>query len=186
MTPSKFFHNFLGHLHTVNAHRRMVRRHCFKVGLYRQGLLHDLSKYNPTEFIPGVKYYQGNRSPNNAQREIEGCSGAWLHHKGRNKHHYEYWIDYSASSPDGVLTGMDMPVRYVVEMFCDRVAASKIYNKDSYKDSDALDYFLRGRGHYVMHPNTEALLYELLLMLSEKGEEKTFSYIRKNVLRRSR
>ena len=94
MKPAVFFHNFFGHLNTINHHKFQVMKNCFRVGLYKQGLLHDMSKYSFTEFIPGVKYYQdGNRSPNNAQREAEGCSTAWLHHKGRNKHHYEYWID---------------------------------------------------------------------------------------------
>ena len=64
-------------------------KECFKIGLYKQGLTHDLSKYSPTEFLVGYKYYQGNRSPNNAEREETGVSKAWLHHKGRNRHHFE-------------------------------------------------------------------------------------------------
>ena len=179
MKPGKFFHNFFGHLHTINTHKLEVMKNCFRVGLYKQGLLHDLSKYSFSEFIPGVKYYQdGNRSPNNAQREAEGCSTAWLHHNGRNKHHYEYWIDYPAKG----LIGMEMPVNYVIEMFCDRVAASKIYNKDKYTDADSLNYFKRGMDHYIINPNTKKLLYSLLVMLSEKGEDYTFAYIRRNIL----
>ena len=182
MKPGKFFHNFFGHLHTINTHKLEVMKNCFRVGLYKQGLLHDLSKYSFSEFIPGVKYYQdGNRSPNNAQREAEGCSTAWLHHKGRNKHHYEYWIDYPAKGGDGSLIGMEMPVNYVIEMFCDRVAASKIYNKDKYTDADSLNYFKR-MDHYIINPNTKKLLYLLLVMLSEKGEDYTFAYIRRNIL----
>lgn len=161
----------------------MVARHCFKVGMYWQGLTHDLSKYSPSEFWQGVKYYQGYRSPNNAEREDKGYSAAWLHHKGRNKHHYEYWIDYPAKGGDGSLVGMEMPVNYVVEMFCDRVAASKIYNKDKYKDSDSLEYFKRGMNHYIMHPKTKELIYSLLTMLAEKGEDYTFAYIKENVLK---
>ncbi len=176
-----FIHNLSGHLKTINAHKLMVMRHCFQVGLYKQGLLHDLSKYSPSEFIPGVKYYQGNRSPNNAQREAEGCSTAWLHHKGRNRHHYEYWIDYT-NDKDAVISGMKMPVHYVIEMFCDRVAASKIYNKESYTDADSLDYFMKGKGKYIMHPQTEKLLLKLLIMLKEKGEAYTFRYIRTRIL----
>ena len=182
MKPGKFFHNFFGHLHTINTHKLEVMKNCFRVGLYKQGLLHDLSKYSFSEFIPGVKYYQdGNRSPNNAQREAEGCSTAWLH-KGRNKHHYEYWIDYPAKGGDGSLIGMEMPVNYVIEMFCDRVAASKIYNKDKYTDADSLNYFKRGMDHYIINPKTKELLYSLLVMLSEKGEDYTFAYIRRNIL----
>ena len=185
MTLKKLLHNFNGHLHTVNAHRRLVRKYCFKLGIYRQGLMHDLSKYSLSEFIPGVKYYQdGHRSPNNAQREDEGVSKAWLHHKGRNKHHFEYWIDYDVDGSRTVLAGMKMPVKYVAEMFCDRIAASRIYNKEKYKDSDPLDYYIKGLGHYIMHPETDALLHKLLQMLADKGEEYTFEYIKKNVLKK--
>lgn len=185
MTLKKLLHNFNGHLHTVNAHRRLVRKYCFKLGIYRQGLMHDLSKYSPSEFIPGVKYYQdGHRSPNNAQREDEGVSKAWLHHKGRNKHHFEYWIDYDVDGSRTVLAGMKMPVKYVAEMFCDRIAASRIYNKEKYKDSDPLDYYIKGLGHYIMHPEIDALLHKLLQMLADKGEEYTFEYIKKNVLKK--
>lgn len=178
-----YWERFKGHLWTITHHKIVVMKYCFKAGLYKQGLLHDLSKYLPSEFFAGVRYYQGYRSPNAAQREIEGCSAAWLHHKGRNKHHFEYWIDYPAKNVDTLgLVGMEMPVKYVVEMFCDRIAACRIYNKEKYTDSDALNYYLRGRGHYVMHKETEKLLYKLLLMLSKHGEEYTFCYIRKHVL----
>ena len=187
MTLKKLLHNFNGHLHTVNSHRRLVRKYCFKLGLYRQGMMHDLSKYSPSEFIPGVKYYQdGHRSPNNAQREDEGVSKAWLHHKGRNKHHFEYWIDYDVYGNSTILAGMKMPVKYVAEMFCDRVAASRIYNKDKYKDSDPLDYYIKGLGHYIMHPETDELLHNLLKMLADKGEEYTFAYIKANVLKKKK
>ena len=74
---------FFKHLKTINHHKWLVMKHCFKAGLYKQGLLHDMSKYSPTEFWAGVKYYQGTRSPNDAEREDKGVSYAWLHHKGR-------------------------------------------------------------------------------------------------------
>lgn len=86
--------NAWGHFKTITSHKLLVMKYCFKVGLYKQGLLHDLSKYSPTEFLVGAKYYQGTRSPNNAEREATGVSTSWLHHKGRNKHHFEYWVDY--------------------------------------------------------------------------------------------
>lgn len=169
------------HLKTINNHKRMVMKYCFKVGLYKQGLLHDLSKYSYTEFSVGAKYYQGTRSPNDAEREDKGYSGAWLHHKGRNKHHLEYWIDYSPNRSEG-LVGCRMPVKYVVEMFCDRIAASRNYNKDNYTDAMPLEYFEKGRSKTLLHPESAELLYSLLLMLKEKGEDETFMYIRKNIL----
>ena len=134
----------IGHFKTITEHKLLVMRYCFQVGLYRQGLLHDLSKYGPTEFLVGVKYYQGNRSPNNAEREDKGYTSAWLHHKGRNKHHLEYWIDYDMD--EGRMVGMKMPVKYVVEMFCDRIAASRNYNRDNYNDRFPLEYYNKGKG----------------------------------------
>ena len=80
--------NALKHFITVTRHRHKVFVHCVKVGIPLQGLLHDLSKYSLTEFVPGAKYYRGNRSPNEAEREDIGYSKAWMHHKGRNKHHF--------------------------------------------------------------------------------------------------
>lgn len=171
------------HFCTITKHKYMVMKECFRVGLYRQGLLHDLSKYGWTEFRVGCKYYQGTRSPNNAEREEKGYSSAWLHHKGRNKHHYEYWIDYGLDGGK-TLIGMRMPEKYVVEMFLDRIAASKVYKGKAYKNSDPLAYFMQGgTDDYIMHEETKALLEKLLRMLAEEGEESTFRYIRREVLK---
>ena len=172
------------HWKTITHHKNMVRAGCFKVGLYRQGIMHDWSKYTPTEFLVGCKYYQGNMSPNNAERADKGYSTAWLHHKGRNKHHVEDWIDYSASDKGhGGMTGMKMPLKYVVEMFIDRISASKNYQKENYTDRSALTYYEKGKGHYMMHKDTEAMLVYLLTMLAVKGEKETFRFVKNEVLK---
>ena len=172
------------HWKTITHHKNMVRAGCFKVGLYRQGVMHDWSKYTPTEFLVGCKYYQGNMSPNNAERADKGYSTAWLHHKGRNKHHLEYWIDYSASDKGhGGMTGMKMPLKYVVEMFIDRISASKNYQKENYTDRSALTYYEKGKGHYMMHKDTEAMLVYLLTMLAVKGAKETFRFVKNEVLK---
>ena len=171
------------HFKTITYHKILVAKGCFKVGLYKQGLLHDMSKYSPAEFFVGARYYQGDRSPNNAEREDIGYSSSWLHHKGRNKHHYEYWIDYSLSSIDGGMAPAPMPKKYVVEMLMDRIAASKVYQKEKYTDKSALEYYNRGKGHYVMHKDTKALLELMLKMLAKKGEQYTFRYIRRKILK---
>lgn len=179
--------NWFGHLRTINHHKFLVMKFCFRAGLYCQGILHDLSKYSPSEFWVGVRYFQGNRSPNDAQRLETGCSTAWLHHKGRNKHHLEYWIDYSLLPSDEhpfPLTGMEMPLRYVVEMFCDRVAASKTYRKELYRDQDPWEYYERSKSKYLLHPNSRELLEKLLIMLKDQGEDKTFNFIRNDVLKK--
>lgn len=177
------------HLRTINRHKKLVMQGCFAVGLYRQGLLHDLSKYTPTEFLIGCRYYQGTMSPNNAERADRGYSSAWLHHKGRNKHHLEYWIDYGVpGEKDGKIIhksmcGMKMPLRYAVEMYIDRVAASKNYQGTAYTDRSALDYYLRGRAYQVLHEDTRALLELLLYMTAARGERYTNCFIRQKLLK---
>ncbi len=174
--------NFFRHLKTINHHKWLVMKKCFKLGMYKQGLLHDLSKYSPSEFFEGCKYYCGYMSPHNNARSDIGLSYAWLHHKGRNKHHFEYWFDYKKTDEGMVLSGMKMPTKYVVEMFVDRLSASMNYEGDAYTDSSALNYYNKGKNHYIIHDESRALLEELLIMLSEKGEEYTFKYIKEKVL----
>ena len=175
----------VSHFMTITEHKILVMRNCFRVGLYWQGLMHDLSKYSPREFLVGARYYQGNRSPNNAEREDTGYSSAWLHHKGRNLHHYEYWIDYNsrATSEKDILIAVKMPLRYVVEMMMDRIAASKIYNKGHYSDDLPLKYFEHNMYKIPMHRETRLLLYGLLRMLAVYGEEKTFRYVKTRLLK---
>lgn len=164
------------HFRTITKHRHKVMQHCFRAGIPLQGVRHDLSKYTPVEFIPGAKYYLGTRSPNEKERELFGYSAAWLHHKGRNRHHFEYWADYNPQAHK--VMPVKMPARYVIEMFCDRVAASKIYQGDKYTDDYPLAYFQRGKDRRSIHPETSDFLEQLLTMLAEKGENATFSYIR--------
>ncbi len=174
------------HFKTITRHKWMVMKYCFRVGLYKQGLLHDLSKYSPTEFLVGCKYYQGYRSPNNGEREERGVSNAWLHHKGRNRHHFEYWVDYALGT-DTVIAGVPMPRRYIVEMVMDRISACRNYSGDTYTDASPLEYFLKNKDRlWFMHKTTKRELEGLLRMLSEQGEEKTFAYIRQVYLPKGR
>lgn len=98
---------------------------------------------------------------------------AWLHHKGRNKHHWEFWVDMTRNG----VTAAKMPNRYILEMFCDRVAASMIYNGDCYTDRDALSYYEGGKHSYIMHPKTREILEELLYYLADHGLDETIRYI---------
>ena len=171
--------NFFGHLRTITKHRHMVIKHCKKAGILWQGLRHDLSKYSPTEFIPGVKYYTGTKSPNEGERIDKGYSVAWLHHKGRNKHHFEYWMDYSNVTHRN--DPVEMPYNYVAEMYCDRLAASKIYNGDKYKQTDPLEYFVRRKSSRIINPKTSDEIEKLLVITANEGEDAAFKCIRQKL-----
>ena len=169
------------HFVTITRHRWLVRQGCFRVGLYWQGLTHDLSKYSPTEFRVGVKYFQGDKSPNGAERNDKGFSEAWMHHKGRNKHHYEYWTDMSPVTRN--YDAVPMPRQYLVEMVMDRRAACMVYQGEKYTDGSALEYFLKSRERALMHPQTRQELEYILTMLRNRGEAEVFRYLKEEILR---
>jgi len=168
---------FRGHMKTVHLHRKYVRQGCFKIGLIRQGLLHDLSKYSPTEFLPSIRYYDGHRSPNAVDRRFNGYSRAWLHHKGRNKHHYEYWIDFMGAPVNGAF-GCKMPLRFVAEMVCDRRAACMAYHGADYERKDAWEYYEKTKDLVILHKDTRAVLEHALILLRDEGEDACFAFLR--------
>lgn len=116
------------HFKTICIHKFWVAYYCFKFGLYWQGIIHDLSKFSLTEFKESIKYYTGTSSPIDACKKDKGYSEAWLHHKGRNKHHYEYWQD----NFDSGTTHLEIPFKYCLEMICDFLAAGRTYDKNNF------------------------------------------------------
>ncbi len=174
------------HFKTITNHKYIVAKECFKIGLYKQGILHDLSKYSPSEFLVGIRYYQGTRSPNDAERDKIGYSNAWLHHKGRNKHHYEYWIDYSKKAAPGEMLPVRMPDKYIAEMLMDRIAASKVYQGKAYTDAAPLAYFYQGTNNAAIEEETKKILLYYLEMLKEKGEKETFRCIKENLVKQKK
>lgn len=169
---------FLKHLHTVNQHRRMVRKLCFKCGLYKQGLLHDLSKYSPVEFINGVKFYTGTGSPHIGERKKYGYSKAWLNHKGKNKHHAEYWQDIQEN---GFTQPIPMPDKYFFEMLCDRIAASMIYLGDKFTAAAPLEYYLSHKDENQFHVYTRWELEIWLDTIAEYGVDKTLKKMKERL-----
>ena len=171
------------HFKTITKHKWVVIRYCFRMGLIRQGLVHDLSKYSPTEFLAGARYWQGDRSPNNAEREAIGVSYSWLHHKGRNRHHFEYWVDYDLEA-DTILAGMPIPRKYVAEMVADRIGASTVYLGKIYDDTAPYVYLTKSLDKlWFVHRDVREQLAYLLGMLAARGEKETMAYIRQVYLR---
>lgn len=172
-----FLKNLIGHIKTIRRHKRLVRKHCFACGLYWQGLIHDLSKYSFAELVPSIRYYQGYRSPYTYQKEIMQYSDGWLHHKGRNKHHYEYWYD----TRNHVYQPIDMPLCYIIESVCDRLAACKNYEKERYTNQSAYAYFHRSNDAQNMTAYTSQKFYEYLSCIKDDGEQKAFAKMKQDM-----
>lgn len=174
-----FAQRFFGHIGTVIKHKNNVCKACFKMGLYYQGIMHDFSKFSPTEFVPSVKYYSGTFSPNAVDKVKTGASTSWLHHKGRNKHHFEYWMDYTTNTPIPEVMGCKMPMRYIAEMIADRYAACIAYNGDHYDKGDAWAYYSRNGEHLHFDPDTRAVLETALKRMRDEGEEEAFMMMKR-------
>lgn len=146
--------NAIAHWKKIRTHRKWVRRYCWKQGLFWQGLTHDLSKYSPTEFFESVKYYQGTSSPIDACKKANGVSYAWMHHKGRNPHHYEYWQDNFDRGGQPVL----MPYKYFVEEMCDFIGAARAYLGKDFSYVKEEEWWKKKREKCAMHPNNKIML----------------------------
>lgn len=168
------FRKFFSHLHTVNKHRFKVFCLCCRAGIFWRGLVHDLSKYSPTEFLESARYYTNGYSPIMNCKKDKGYSEAWLHHKGRNKHHYEYWYDYETSLEMPV-----MPYEYLIEMVCDTLAAGITYQGKKWTRDYQLNYWLKVRETSKINPKVDFLLTKIYTEVSEQGINKTIN--RKNL-----
>lgn len=140
--------NFWKHWNKIRTHRRWVRHYCWGMGLYWQGLTHDLSKYSPTEFMESVRFYQGTSSPIDAAKKAKGYSDAWFHHKGRNKHHYEYWMDNFDLGGENIV----MPYKYFAEMVCDYLAAGRAYMGKNFSYTAEYEWWQNKRRMTAMNP----------------------------------
>ena len=171
------YKNFKIHIKTISNHKRLVRKLCFQAGMYKQGLLHDLSKWSLTELKNGWKYADGTRSPIDIERKETGCAYSWLHHFFRNKHHYEHYFDASIGKC------YDMPDKYIVESALDRVAAAKNYQKDKYTQASAFDYFVNSKNDsYRMGYNNCKKLFIILFYIKKLGEKKTITGIKNGTI----
>lgn len=159
--------NIFKHLNLINKHKWLVFKLSVKAGIPLQGLFHDLSKYSPTEFIESVKYFNGKKSPISVSKQENGYSKAWLHHKGRNKHHYEYWFDYATEDTTPII-----PYKYFVEMICDSLAAGMIYQGKNWNDEYQLTYWLKTREKARINPKMDKLLTRIYTDVAKRGVDK--------------
>ncbi len=158
------------HFKLITYHRWLVFKLCCKIGEPWRGFTHDLSKYSPVEFLEGAKYYTGKHSPINEAKLDKGYSEAWLHHKGRNRHHSEYWYDKSAPEPSPI-----MPYKYAAEMICDKLAAGMAYMGKDFTNEYELEYWKKEKEKMHVNPKMELFVTEVLTNVAENGINKTLT-----------
>ena len=170
-----YLKNAIKHFKLITHHKWIVFKLCCKIGEPWRGFMHDISKYSPTEFGESMKYYVGNHSPIVEAKKDKGYSEAWLHHKGRNKHHTQYWIDYEAPEVTPV-----MPYKYAAEMICDKLAASMIYQGKNWTKEGVLEYWeKREKDVLVMNPKIRDFITAVMTQVANDGVDKTLN--KKNI-----
>ena len=162
--------HMIKHFKLVMHHKWLVLKLCLKVGEPWRGFMHDISKFTPTEFIESAKYYVGTHSPITEAKKVEGYSNAWLHHKGRNKHHAEYWVDEAAPEKTPVI-----PYPYAVEMICDKIAAGMTYLGDKFTKEYELEYWNKERAKIKINEKTAQFITEVLTRVAKDGIDKTLT-----------
>lgn len=156
--------NVVKHFILITHHKWVVFKLCCRAGEPWRGFWHDISKYSPTEFWESAKYYVGTYSPITEAKRDKGYSEAWLHHKGRNKHHAEYWIDKRAPNPTPLI-----PYKYAIEMICDKLAAGIIYEGKKWTKEFELQYWNNEKEKIKVNKNIENFITEVLEQVAKNG-----------------
>lgn len=160
----------LKHIKLVMKHKWLVFKFCCKVGIPVRGFLHDWSKFSPTEFCESIKYYNGKSTPISAAKKEYGYSSAWLHHRGRNKHHEVYWVDFTSPAVAPV-----MPYKYVAEMICDKLSANITYSGKEWTNASEYEYWLKEKERVIINPKVENYLTEVFIQVKDNGIDKTLN-----------
>lgn len=166
---------FFGHLRIVTLHKLYVLQYSFYAGIPWRGLTHDWSKFSPTEFLESVRYFNGRRSPVGLCREFNGgYSLAWLHHRGRNRHHFDYWlenVDENGASllPSNTVRPLLMPYQYALEMVCDSIAANRAYNGKKFSVETLCAWWSSRGSQHTLHPAVKKFCNELYELMRSKN-----------------
>lgn len=155
------------HFRKIQTHRKWVRYYCWNCGLFWQGITHDLSKYSPSEFLESVRYYQGDSSPITAAKKANGYSSAWLHHRGRNKHHWAYWMDNFDDGGENLV----MPFKYFLEMVCDFLGACRTYSPHDFSFEKECIWWENERKHCAMNEKMKDAMSEVFFHASRIESE---------------
>jgi hypothetical protein len=166
---------YIKHFILITRHKLTVMWYCWRVGLFTQGIKHDLSKYGFKEFFTSAKYFTGTSSPIDNEKKKVGFSYSWQNHHNRNKHHWEYWVDFKNGEPYGV----KIPFKYVLEMFIDMLGAGKIYMGKKWTHHDPLIFIVRMRDKRICHTESDRLLFNFASLMDDLGLKKSIKMIRR-------
>lgn len=150
---------YLRYLSYVLRHKWFVLIECCRLGIIWRGIVHDLSKFRPSEFFPYAEHFFGQGIGISTGRDKTGYYNsaevgktvfqiAWLHHQHRNPHHWQYWVQV----PDarGFPTYFEMPDTYRKEMLADWRGAGRAQGKGD----DVVEWYTKNKDRMRIPPAT--------------------------------
>ncbi|MFW6172590.1 MAG: DUF5662 family protein [Elusimicrobiota bacterium] len=150
------------YLKYVVIHKVYVFIECCKLGILLRGILHDFSKFYPSEMIPNVKFHYGPdkkviRNKSGYYRKFE-CGdeifeSSYLLHVRRNDHHWHYW---SVTKDDGTTKEFPMSNGARKEMLADWIGAAKAQRR-CHKT-----WYWNNKEKIIIHPETRKWIEENL------------------------
>lgn len=158
------------YLKYVFKHKWFVLREGLKIGVNLwQLIIHDWSKFLPSEWFPYADYFYGEWATEHEANRAMIVAGvylktkadvsaafdvAWLKHQNRQPHHWQFWM---LTMDDGGTQNLPMPDRYRREMLADWRGAGLALGKP-----DTRGWYLANRDHIQLHPQTRAWIEEQL------------------------
>ncbi len=164
---------YIQYMKYVLRHKWYVMNECFRNRLYWQGIIHDLSKFLPSEFVPYAEYFH---NKDGSSKVVRGATGyyqaaetgdpeftvAWLFHQNRNPHHWQFWI---LALDDGGILSVPMPEKYAKEMVCDWVGAGKAQGHFSPPDdpyNTTVSWYAKNKNKMVLHKDTREYVENMI------------------------
>jgi hypothetical protein len=155
----------LKYLSYVIRHKWFVFLECCKLGIPYLGIIHDISKFKPSEWFPYTEYFYGNNEGIKKGRDETGYyqagdtidekfNYAWLLHQKRNKHHWQWWV---LPMDDGSTKIFDMPLIYKKEMMADWFGAGRAQGTPNTKA-----WYKKNRDKMKLHPKTREWVEKVL------------------------
>lgn len=139
----------------VALHKYYVARECFKRGLYWRGVVHDLTKLRPDEWLPYANFFYSDEQT----KEVKDAFFiAWLKHLNRNSHHWNHWV---VQSDGGVTKVFEMPEKDRIEMLCDWLGVQAALGKN-----DLPRWYAERESTMLLGPKTKSWLKRELKQLA--------------------
>lgn len=137
-------------------HKYWVAHMLFQRKLFIQGIMHDMSKFKPREFIKYAEHLSTNKKLD--------IKETWVNHIHVNKHHWQYWV---LLSDEGNMQALEMPENYVIEMIADWYSTTICEKGFDRLQENVFRWYMERKDKLFLHQKTRQFLEENIIIVAE-------------------